>query len=158
MEHMSMVQFHKYPRRLLLTRRTLARIPAATGRYIHRSAGFAMLMGDLGLSRIGEYVQMMEGQAATLREMGRSGTVDSYRIAALVEAVKGSADANVSSLNLVKNSLTRFLHANGEEIIRPRMPCRHTDRGKGRAALSVPVCLPNAMIPEEAAGAEADDR
>jgi len=132
MERLSLVKFHKYPRRILLTRRTLARIPGATTRYIHRSAGFATLISELGLEGIGNYVSMMNGQVTALRRMSGNESIDAGIVMSLVETVNTTADMNMTSLNHIRNSLVRFMHTDAEPIIRPRLHGRKAARRHGR--------------------------
>jgi hypothetical protein len=151
MEHMSLVKFHKFPRRLLLTRRNLARIPIATTRYIHQSAGFATLMSDLGLEGIGNYVRSMKEQEGVLRQMSRTGTVDARTLAVLVETVSNATKTNCDNLNLITNSLIRFRHTGAEPVIRPRLPGRQAEDCTGRDDGDAPEPMASSGIPGEAA-------
>jgi hypothetical protein len=162
MEHMSLVKFHKYPRRLLLTRRNLARIPTATTRYIHQSGGFTTLMSDLGLEGIGNYVTSMKEKVSELRQMSETGSVDAPLIRSLVDTVNNSRERNETNLCHIRNSLVRFMHTDAEPIIRPRMPGRQAARSPGRdAEESVEPDSPQMPAvwgaPKEAAGCDVDD-
>ena len=127
MQRLSLVKFHKYPRQMLLSRRILARIPTETTRYIHRSAGFTTLMSDLGLEGIGNYVSIMNERVSILREMSRTGSIDTRIITLLVETVNNETKTNVTNLNLIRNSLIRYMHTGAEPVIRPRIEGRLED-------------------------------
>jgi hypothetical protein len=163
MERLSLVKFHKYPRRILLSRRIIARIPTETTRYIHRSAGFTTLMSDLGLEGIGNYVSIMNERVSILRGMSRTGNIDPRSILSLVETVNSATETNNANLNLIRNSVVRFMHTGAEPVIRPRIYERQEDPTADHAAESrlrdsPPVPVSGNNPNSAAAGCDAYDR
>ena len=116
MQNISLVKFRKYPRRIVLRRRTFVTIPEKTVKYIHKSAAFTKMMSDLGVERIGTYVQSMANHTEVLAEMINTGIINDLILAVEVESISQESERTGADLALIGNSLIRFMHADSERI------------------------------------------
>ena len=107
----------KHSGRILQHRKNQTYMLGNTAKYIHQSADFTSLMSDIAIEGIGDYVKIMEGQVLILRRMTRNGTVDPRVISRFVEIVGVKSEINTTNLNIIRNSLVRFMHTDTKSSI-----------------------------------------
>lgn len=91
-------------------------VPKKTARYLAMSARFTTMLSDIGVDRIGKYVQSMENHAQVLEEMYKTGNIDNQILEGVVESISKESEDTKKDLCLINNSFIRFLHANSEQL------------------------------------------
>ena len=96
-------------------------IPEKTVKYIHKSAAFTKMMSDLGVERIGTYVQSMANHTEVLAEIINTGIINDLILAVEVDMISQESERTGADLALIGNSLIRFMHTDSERIKSHRM-------------------------------------
>ena len=123
----SRIKLRKYARQILLRRQTIVSTPEKTVKYVHMSARFTTMISDMGVDRIGSYVQSMESHAQVLGDMCKIGIIDDQVLACEVESISRETENAHANLTMINNTLIRFLHTDIEKI---RQPAPHKTRAE----------------------------
>ena len=121
MQDISRVKYRKNTRRLVLNRRNIEKIPEKTVKYIHKSAIFAGMISDMGIERIGTYVQSMADHTKVLAEMINTGIINDRILNNEVASIGRESERTGADITLIGNSLIRFLHTDYEGIKNARL-------------------------------------
>lgn len=116
MQDISRVKYRKNTRRIVLNRRNIEKIPEKTVKYIHKSAIFAGMISDMGIERIGTYVQSMADHTKVLAEMINTGIINDRILNNEVASIGRESERTGADISLIGNSLIRFLHTDYEGI------------------------------------------
>lgn len=116
MRRTSRVKLRKKTRQALLMRKKDVAVPKKAAKYLATSARFTTMLSNIGVDRIGKYVQSMENHAQVLEEMYKTGIIDNQILEGVVESISKESEDTKKDLCLINNSLIRFLHANSEQL------------------------------------------
>jgi len=113
-------------------------------KYIHKSATFTKMVSDMGIERIGNYVQSMTSHANILGEMYKTGIINNQILKEEITSMSKESEKTGADLTLILHSLVRFIHTDSERIKSPRL--LKTRRGKTRTPENEPV-IPGLPVP-----------